>query len=129
MARPRPALVVFLGGLGGSPVEKMVAGARAAAARDSVQAALAGGRFTGAVLVTDGSMHLPDLPAGVTVDVDPGPFHFGCRLAETVRKHDLGHVVYLGGGSLPRAQRRGITAWRALFARRRASPPGNCHAP
>lgn len=101
MARPRPALVVFLGGLGGSPVEKMVAGARAAAARDSVQAALAGGRFTGAVLVTDGSMHLPDLPAGVTVDVDPGPFHFGCRLAETVRKHDLGHVVYLGGGSLP----------------------------
>ncbi|MEE8347449.1 MAG: hypothetical protein V3S20_08885 [Dehalococcoidia bacterium] len=101
MAAPRPALVVFLGGLGDSPVEKMVAGALAAATLDSIQAALGGGRFTGAILISDGSTEFPDLPAGVTVDVDSGPFHFGCRLAETVRQHDLDRVVYLGGGSLP----------------------------
>jgi CTP:molybdopterin cytidylyltransferase MocA len=98
---PRPALIVFLGGLGGSTVEKIVAAARAAAALDSIQAALAGGRFARAILVTDGSVDLAEPPAGTTLDVDRGPFHFGCRLAETLRKHDLTDVVYLGGGSLP----------------------------
>ena len=101
MAPPRPALVVFLGGLGDSPVEGMVAGARAAATLDSIQVAITGGRYEGVVLVTDGLTELPELPAGVTVDVDSGPFHFGSRLAEVVRRHDLERVVYLGGGSLP----------------------------
>ncbi len=97
----RPALVVFLGGLGGSPVEEMVADAGAAAALDSIEVALGSGRYGGAVLVTDGLRKLPELPAGVTVDVDGGPFHFGSRLAGVVRRHGLEHVVYLGGGSLP----------------------------
>ncbi len=101
MAAPRPALVIFLGGLGGSPVEEMVAGARTAAAVDSIQVALGSGRYEGAVLVTDGLPALPELPAGVTVDVDGGPFHFGSRLARVVRRHGLESVVYLGGGSLP----------------------------
>ncbi len=101
MAPPRPALVVFLGGLGDSPVEQMVAGALAAAAQDAVRAALASGRFQGAVLVTDGRTDLPDRPAGVSLDVDAGPFHFGCRLAETIGRHGLEQVVYIGGGSLP----------------------------
>jgi hypothetical protein len=98
---PRPALLVFLGGLGGSPVEEMVAGACAAATGDVVEVALASGRFGGAVVVTDGRPDLPDLPAGAAVDVDPRPFHFGCRLAETIARHGLERVVYLGGGSLP----------------------------
>ena len=101
MAPPRPALVVFLGGLGDSPVEQMVAGALAAAALDAVRAALASGRIQSAVLVTDGRIDLPDRPAGVALDVDAGPFHFGCRLAETIRRHGLEQVVYIGGGSLP----------------------------
>ncbi len=101
MAPPRPALVVFLGGLGDSPVEEMVAGALAAAAQDAVRAALASGRFQGAVLVTDGRIDLPDRPAGVALDVDAGPFHFGCRLAEAIERHGLERVVYIGGGSLP----------------------------
>ncbi len=100
MAPPRPALVVFLGGLGDSPVEKMVAGALAAAAQDAVRAALDSGRFQGAVLVTDGRIDLPDRPAGVALDVDTGPFHFGCRLAETIVRHGLERVFYIGGGSL-----------------------------
>ena len=101
MAAPRPALVVFLGGLGDSPIEKMAAGARTAAALDSIQTALAGGRYGGAVLVTDGSTDLPELPSAVTVDVDRGRFHFGARLAEVVRRHRLERIVYMGGGSVP----------------------------
>ena len=101
MAAPRPALVVFLGGLGDSTVEEMVGRARVAATVDSIEAALDGGRYEGAVLVTDGLVQLPELPAGVTVDADHGPFHFGARLAEVVRRHRLERLVYLGGGSLP----------------------------
>ena len=78
-----------------------MAGARLAATLDSIQVALSGGRYEGVVLVTDGLTELPELPSGVTVDVDSGPFHFGSRLAEVVRRHDLERVVYLGGGSLP----------------------------
>jgi 2-phospho-L-lactate guanylyltransferase (CobY/MobA/RfbA family) len=101
VAPPRPALVVFLGGLGGSPVEEMVAGTRAAAAVDSIETALACGRYERAVLVTDGLTDIPHLPVGAEVDADSGPYHFGGRLAEVLRRHGLEHVVYLGGGSLP----------------------------
>ena len=96
-----PALVVFLGGLGDSPVEEMVAGARVAASLDSIEAALESGGYAGAVLVTDGRFPLPVLPEGVLVDADGGPFHFGRRLAAVVRRHGLERVVYMGGGSLP----------------------------
>ncbi len=97
----RPTLVVFLGGLGGSPAEEMVGAARWAASLDAIEAALASGVFAGAILVTDDASALPDPPPGLTVHVDPGPFHFGCRLAEVVRQYQPQGVVYLGGGSLP----------------------------
>jgi len=99
MAR-RPTLVVFVGGLGGSPVEEMVAGACRAAALDSIEAALGSGAFAGAVLVTDDPTWTADL-ASVILHLDDGPFHFGRRLAEVLRRHSLDAVVYLGGGSLP----------------------------
>ena len=108
MAAPRrayrqggPALIVFLGGLGDSPVEEMVAGARVAASLDSIEAALQSGGYRGAVLVTDGRFPLPALPEGVLLDADGGPFHFGRRLTEVVHRHGLQRLVYLGGGSLP----------------------------
>ena len=101
MTAPRPALVVFLGGLGDSGVEGMVAGARVAASLDTIEAALHSGAYAGAILVTDGRVDLPPLPEGVTVDADGGPYHFGRRLAEVVHRHGLERVVYLGGGSLP----------------------------
>jgi hypothetical protein len=94
-------LVVFLGGLGDSRVEEMVAGARVAASLDTIEAALKSGGFSGALLVTDGRFPVPALPDGVTVDEDGGRFHFGRRLAEVVRRHRLERVVYMGGGSLP----------------------------
>jgi hypothetical protein len=97
----QPTLVAFLGGFGDSPVEQMVARGRAAATLDSIQTALSRGRYEGAILVTDGLTDLPDPPPGVTMDVDPGPFHFGSRLGGAIERHRLERVVYLGGGSLP----------------------------
>jgi len=110
LAAPKPALVVFLGGLGHSPVEEMVDGARVAASLDSIEAAFQSGGYAGAVLVTDGRFPLPALPEGVAVDADGGSFHFGRRLAEVVRRHRLERVVYLGGGSLPLLGARELAA-------------------
>lgn len=96
----RPKLVVFLGGLDGSTVEEMVGAALRAATFDSIETALAGEAFEGAVLATDDPSIEVDIP-GVILDVDAGPFHFGRRLAGVIRRNDLYSVVYMGGGSLP----------------------------
>lgn len=95
----RPTLVVFLGDLGGSDVERLVAGARWAATRDSIDAAL-GSACDGAVLVCDEPPSF-ELPPGVLLDTDEGEFHFGRRLAEVIRRHSLSRVLYMGGGSVP----------------------------
>lgn len=97
----RVGVLVFLGGMGGSPVEEMVAAARAAATVDSIHAALDSGACGRAVLVTDRALELSDLPPEVIMDVDEAPFHFGRRLAEVTKRHRLESVLYLGGGSLP----------------------------
>src|SRR3990170_432783 len=96
----RPALVVFLGGLGDSPVESVVAAARWAASLDSIEAALASGAFANAILVTDHVLIPADLP-GLVVDLDDAAFHFGRRLADVLRRHGTESVVYMGGGSVP----------------------------
>jgi hypothetical protein len=117
---PRPVLVVFLGGMGGSPVEDMLATALQAAALDSLEEALGTGAFAGAILATDAAERLPvhparlsgrqaggpagpedHLPPGVTVDPDRGPFHFGRRLAGIIEQHRLESIVYFGAGSVP----------------------------
>lgn len=94
----RPLLVVFLGGLGTSDVERMVGTARYAASLDSLEAALATEAFSGAVLVTDDISLAPDLP-GVTIDLDSEPYHFGRRLAGVLRRQASDAVLYMGGGS------------------------------
>ena len=100
MSEP-PVLVSFVGGVGGSPVEEMTAAARRAAALDTLERALATGVFAYAVLVADAADGLEALPPGVRLDVDPGPFHFGRRLAGVVERFDLRSVVYFSGGSVP----------------------------
>src|SRR3990172_3875295 len=94
----RPMLVVFLGGMGGSPVEDMLGTALQAAALDSLEEALGTGAFAGAVLATDAPdllLALPKgrLPTGVTVDLDRDPFHFGRRLAGIIERHRPESVV------------------------------------
>ena len=96
----RPTLVIFLGGLGDSPVEEMMGGARRAAALDSIEAALASGALASAILVSDDPTCPADTPS-VTLHLDDSPFHFGRRLAEVLRRHSPDAIVYLGGGSLP----------------------------
>jgi hypothetical protein len=96
-----PVLVSFVGGAGGSPVEEMTAAGRRAAALDTLERALATGAFAYAVLVADAAEGLEALPAGVRLDVDAGPFHFGRRLAGVVERLGLRSVVYFSGGSVP----------------------------
>jgi hypothetical protein len=96
------ALVVFLGGFGGSPAERLVDGARLQASLDAV-AAWREATGAAAIIATDTAttFEAMPLPEGVTVDADPRPFHFGRRLAGLIRNHALGAVVCLGGGALP----------------------------
>ena len=98
---PRPVLVAFLGGMGGSPVEEMLAEALRGAALDSLEEALGTGAFAGAFLATDAPDRLHRPPAGVTVDADSGPFHFGRRLAGVIEHHHIESIVYFGAGSVP----------------------------
>jgi len=96
----KPTLVVFLGGLGATPVEQMVAGARRAASLDTTEAALSTGAFDRAILASDDAAGIPPIP-DLEIDLDARPFRFGARLASLIERHALQSVVYLGGGSLP----------------------------
>jgi hypothetical protein len=96
-----PVLVSFLGGVGGSPVEEMVAAARRAATLDTLERALSTGAFAHAILVADAADGLEALPPGVRLDLDAGPFHFGRRLVALVERLGLRSVVYFSGGSVP----------------------------
>jgi hypothetical protein len=98
---PQPVLVAFLGGMGGSPVEEMLAGALRAAALDSLEEAWGTGAFASALLAADAPDRLGRLPAGVTVDPDRGSFHFGRRLAGLIEQHQIESIVYFGAGSVP----------------------------
>jgi CTP:molybdopterin cytidylyltransferase MocA len=96
----KPTLVIFLGNLGTSPVERMVGGARRAAAFDTIEAAISTRAFDHAILATDEPCD-QDLPAELELDVDDADFHFGRRLSDLIRRHDLEPVLYLGAGSVP----------------------------
>jgi len=104
----RPTLVVFLGGLGDTPVEQMVAVTRLTCALDTIEAALSTGAFERTILATDQACD-QDLPPGLELDIDDGPFHFGRRLAGIIRRHFLTSVVYLGGGSMPLLDGAGLS--------------------
>jgi hypothetical protein len=97
---PRPTLVSFLGDLGDSPIERLVAEARLAATLDTIEGVLASGVVSRALLVTDSPPDIPALP-GLEVDLEPGEFHFGRRLSGVIRAHGLGSLIYFGGGSVP----------------------------
>ena len=104
-----PTLVVFLGGIGGSPVEEMVACAQRSAALDSIDSALSTGAFKGAIVATDRPQDLPGpLPAGSTVDVDSEPFHFGSRLAGLVTSYSLESRSISGWGKRSALSSRGF---------------------
>lgn len=90
--------------MGSTPVERLVDDARLHASLDAIDAWRTA-TLGGVILVTDARDILANVspPPGsnVIVDADPGPFHFGNRLAGVIRKYGLQSVVCLGGGSLP----------------------------
>ncbi len=98
-----PFLVLFCGGMGGTPVEEKLAAALRASALDTLDEALATGAYAGAVLVADEATAQAlagSLPAGVHLDVDAPAeaFHFGRRLKEVVQRFGLERPVYAGCG-------------------------------
>lgn len=96
-----PVLIVFLGGMGGSPIEDLLGESLAESALDILEEALATGAFGRALLVADSDALAPRLPAGVELDLDAEPFHFGRRLAGIVRDHAIERPVYAGAGGVP----------------------------
>lgn len=96
-----PVLVVFLGGMAGSPVEEQLSAALGEAALDVLEEAMASDAFEKAVLVTDRDDIAARVPHGVEIDRDRGPFHFGQRLAAVIRTHQIERPLYVGAGAVP----------------------------
>ena len=104
-----PVLVLFCGGMGGSPVEDAFAVALCECALDTLQEADASRAFERLILVADEASagHLEGrMPAGTVVDLDiPGvAWHFGKRLSEVVLRYELERPIYAGSG-LPLVKR------------------------
>ncbi|MFQ5924575.1 MAG: hypothetical protein ACE5IE_01075 [Dehalococcoidia bacterium] len=95
-----PALILFLGGIGGSPVAEMVAGAHRAIAQDTIERAQRSGAFDRVILVS-GIRGLGGVDPSVVVEFSRGPFHFGHKLREVINRHKVERPFYIGGGSLP----------------------------
>lgn len=100
MASP-PVLIIFTGGLGGSPAEDMVAEAQRCITLDTIQRAQASGAFAGIILVTDSPELARRMDSFVAVERNEGPFHFGERLRDIIRKYRIDSPFYIGGGSGP----------------------------
>lgn len=97
-------LIVMAGGGGDSPVEQAVAGACRAAARDTVERALAADVARRILVVTDHAewaTSLTGLPITVDLDISSQPFQFGPRLAGVIEQYEIRCAFYLGGGSAP----------------------------
>lgn len=98
----RPVLVIFHGGTGGGPAERMLASARIAAARDTARSALAAG-FEAVIVATDAPEALAPTFPGLLIDADrPGDaFDFAARLRGIVARYGLQKPATMGSGSVP----------------------------
>ena len=90
----------MLGGMDGGPLEQLLRRALEASALDTLEAALATGRFERALLLAD-RVPVLDLSDGVTVEPDVEAFQFGRRLVDAVQRHDIETLLYAGAGSAP----------------------------
>jgi len=122
---PSISLMVFLGGLGGTPVEAWMRRVLEAAAFDAIDVAQQSGCFGELVYVTDG---VPggSLPLGVRVEVDPpgAPFAFGSRLVQVARSLPDEALACLGAGSAPLLT--AVDFFRMADALRGVGPHGIC---
>ncbi len=97
----KPTLVIYLGSVGGTPVEELVGRAQQALALDNAELAARTGLFREVLLVTEAELKLPAAD-GVVVERQGGPaFHFGQSLADLISRRRPDAVVYLGAGFGP----------------------------
>jgi hypothetical protein len=113
---PKPTLIVFSGGMRETAVERLVGGARDAAALDTLDHARETGAFGSAILVTDSEDLARNAPAGVEIDLDSGSFNFETRLRSIVKQHGVKRPFYVGGGSLPLVAAEELAALANRFA-------------
>jgi len=102
----KAVVILFLGGLGGSPVAEMVAGCHRAIAQDTIERSQMAGVFDGVILVTEMREHDPS----VVVERSGSPFHFGKKLREVIEKYNIEKPFYIGGGSIPLLAADGLRA-------------------
>jgi hypothetical protein len=105
-----PTLIVFLGGIGGSPVEDLLASALRHAALDLLEEALATNAFGKAIIASDDASLANELPPGAELDLDNTPFHFGERLASLIRERQIIRPLYIGAGAVPLMRASDIAA-------------------
>ncbi len=100
-----PSLAIFLGGVGGAPVEEWMRGVLEAAALDTAEVALASGVFGRVILATDREVTRP-LPQGLEVrldspEVSAAGFRFGPAFVSLAEELGAAGVAYVGAGSGP----------------------------
>jgi hypothetical protein len=98
----QPVLVIFHGGTGRGEAERLMAGARVAAARNTARSALAAG-FEAVIIATDDPAAFEQLPAGVLLDEDPAgeAFVYQSRLRRVIERYGLERPAVMGSGSVP----------------------------
>jgi hypothetical protein len=106
----RPTLIVFSGGMRETGVERLVAGARDAAALDTLDRGIESGAFAGSILATDSAELAAAAPEGIVIDLDPGAFDFDSRLRSLVASRRIRRPFYVGGGSIPLLQTPDLAA-------------------
>lgn len=94
--------LVFVGASRATPIEALLADAQEAIARDLVDRLLACPWFETPIVAT-GSPGFAELLRGLPVHIvpDEGGFHFGRTLAALIRRFDVTHGFYVGGGAAP----------------------------
>ena len=117
-------VVIMQGGGGDSPQERLVLGAQRAAALDLI-ATLDSLEIAPITLATPDASWLP-ADTSVRVDLDPPgeAFHFGRRLAALIRKFEIQHVLYFGGGSAPLLDASLLSLVTALMGEAISGPAG-----
>ena len=121
----------MLGGMHGGPLEQLLRRALEASALDTLEAALATGRFARALLLTDAPPAVP-VPAGVTVETDAdvgisadisrgAAFQYGERLSSAIERYAIDALLYCGAGSAPLLDGAALDAFVAPLL----AAPGN----
>ncbi|MGE0599504.1 MAG: hypothetical protein AB7J35_06325 [Dehalococcoidia bacterium] len=98
----RPVLIIFHGGTGDGPAERMMATARVAAATNTARSALTAG-FEAVIVATDSPESFAVEVPGMLIDADSdeGDFDFSQRLRGIVLHYGLERPATMGSGSVP----------------------------